>query len=113
MSAAKSQPLYRQRPAETFWFTYLEDSRTIYVNWRSYKSLGDHAKRLFELVDQHPGAKLVIDLRQNGGGDFFEGRRHLIKPIVERPAINRKGKLFVLVGRQTFSAAMVNAMASR
>jgi C-terminal processing protease CtpA/Prc len=53
---------------------------------------------------------VVIDLRQNGGGDFFEGREHLIEPIKKRPAINQKGRLFVAVGRQTFSAAMVNAI---
>jgi hypothetical protein len=49
-------------------------------------------------------------MRQNGGGDFFVGRKDLIKPLKERPAINQKGKLFVLIGRQTFSAARVNAI---
>ena len=34
----------------------------------------------------------------------------LIRPLQERPAINQRGKVFVLVGRQTFSAAMVNAI---
>ena len=52
----------------------------------------------------------MIDLRQNGGGDFFEGREHLIEPIKKRPAINQEGRLFVVIGRATFSAAMVNAI---
>jgi hypothetical protein len=34
----------------------------------------------------------------------------LIEPIKRRPAINQKGRLFVVVGRATFSAAMVNAI---
>jgi hypothetical protein len=82
----------------------------VYVSFRGYESLAEKARELFEFLDDHPVERVVVDLRQNGGGDFFMGRKHLIKPIVERPAINQKGKLFVLVGRQTFSAAMVNAI---
>lgn len=41
---------------------------------------------------------------QNGGGDFFEGREHLVDPVKARAALNQKGRLFVIVGRRTFSA---------
>lgn len=107
-----SQPelLYRQRPGEPFWFTYLEDSKTMFVAWRRYQSLGTHSRALFAAIDRQKPARVVIDLRLNGGGDFFEGRDHLIEPIRKRPEINRKGRLFVIVGRTTFSAAMVNAI---
>ena len=103
-------PLSRQKPAEPFWFSYLQDSQTTYANFRRYPSLKQNARALFEFIDRNPTKRLVIDLRQNGGGDFFEGREHLIEPIKKRPAINQKGRLFVAVGRQTFSAAMVNAI---
>ena len=52
--------------------------------------------------------KLVIDLRQSPGGDYFEGLNHLIKPIA-KSTLNKKGHLFVLIGPLTFSAAMANA----
>ena len=108
--AASRPPLFRQRPGESFWFTWLPDSQTVYVNFRSYGSLGDHARKLFTELDRRPPARLIIDLRQNGGGDFYEGRRHLVQPVRERPALNQKGRLFVLVGRRTYSAAMANAI---
>lgn len=108
--AAKEQPLSRQKPTESFWFTYLPDSQTTYVNFRTYDSLGEHARALFAFIDSNPTKRLVIDLRQNGGGDFFKGRQHLIRPLKERSAINQKGHLFVIIGRRTFSAAMVNAI---
>jgi hypothetical protein len=110
MPAAASQPLYRQKPGEPFWFTYLPDSQTTYVSFRKYGSLGAHAKALFAFIDGHPTKRLVIDMRQNGGGDFFEGRKHMIAPLKQRPALNQKGRLFVVIGRNTFSAAMANAV---
>jgi hypothetical protein len=108
--AAKAAPLFRQKPAEKFWFTYLPDSKTVYANFRGYDGLGANAKALFRLVDANPTSRLVIDMRQNGGGDFFEGRKHLIQAVKKRPSINTKGHLFVIIGRRTFSAAMANAI---
>ncbi len=108
--AAREQPLYRQKLGEPFWFTQLVESQTTYVNFRRYPSLGDHAKQLFAFIDGHPTKRLVIDLRQNGGGDFTEGRKHLVAPIAKRTDLNQRGRLFVIIGRTTFSAAMVNAI---
>ena len=109
VSAVENEPLFRQRMGEPFWFTYLPDSQTVYVAFRSYASLGENAKKLFQFLDANPVQRLVVDLRQNGGGDFKEGRQHVIEPIVKRPALNRKGHLFVVIGRRTFSAALANA----
>lgn len=105
----KERPLFRQRPDENFWYTYLPDSRTIYCSFRGYKDLGQHSKGLFDLVKQQAPDKLVIDMRLNGGGDYNEGLRYLVHPIRNLSDINRKGHLFVLVGPNTFSAAMSNS----
>ena len=70
---------------------------------------GTHAAGLFKRIsEQHP-ERLVIDIRQNGGGDYTLGLRYLISPIRELPSINREGHLFVLIGPQKFSAAMSDA----
>jgi hypothetical protein len=102
-------PLFRQKPEEKFWYTYLPDSRTVYCNERSVRDLKGPGKELLKFVQEKDPDKLVIDLRQNGGGDYFDGLHHLIEPIRGLPGINRKGHLFVLVGVRTFSAAMSNA----
>jgi hypothetical protein len=107
--AFKERPLFRQRPGEKFWYTYLPDSRTVYCSFRGYKELGKQSKGLFEMIGlQHPD-KLVIDMRLNGGGDYNVGLTYLVHPIRDLAEINRKGHLFVLVGPNTFSAAMSNA----
>jgi hypothetical protein len=102
-------PLYRQKPDESFWYTHLADSRAVYGNFRGYRGLARHAGELLAFVREKRPDKLVIDLRQNGGGDYTEGLKHLIDPLRELPEINAKGHLFVLVGPRTFSAAMANA----
>lgn len=102
-------PLYRTRRGEPLTFTWLAESRTVYCNFRSYQGLGRRARELFAFVDAHPTDRLVIDLRQNGGGDYKEGLKHMLEPVIERPALNRDGHLFVIIGPVTFSAAMANA----
>jgi hypothetical protein len=107
--AFKQPPLFRQRPGETFWYTVLPEVRTLYCCFRGYDGLGTHSASLFKMInEQHPD-RLVIDMRQNGGGDYTLGLRYVVRPIRELPSINRKGHLFVLIGPQTFSAAMANA----
>jgi hypothetical protein len=105
----KDPPLFRQMPGESFWYTYLLENRTVYCNFRGYNGLGKHAAGLFKLVSEQQPTKLVIDMRQNGGGDYTVGLRYLVRPIRELPSVNQKGRLFVLIGPQTFSAAMSNA----
>ena len=105
----KDQRLRTQHREEGFWCTYLAEASTVYCNFRSYHALDKSTKQLFELVRQQHPEKVAIDLRQNGGGDFHEGEKHLIHPLRDLPEVNRKGHLFVLIGTYTFSAAMSNA----
>jgi Peptidase family S41 len=105
----KDRPLFRQKPEENFWYTYLPDSRTVYCSFRGYKDLGKHSRGLLDLIKQKHPDKLVIDMRLNGGGDYNEGLKYLVHPIRDLSDINRKGHLFVLIGASTFSAAMSNS----
>jgi hypothetical protein len=109
ISAFKERPLFRQKPDDNFWYTYLPDSRTVYCSFRGYKDLGKQSKGLFDLIKQQHPDKVVIDMRLNGGGDYNEGLKYLVHPIRDLSEINRKGHLFVLVGPNTFSAAMSNS----
>jgi hypothetical protein len=105
----KDLPLYQQRPNESFWFVNLPDAQTLYINFRNYVNIEQHAHKLWEFVDHHMPKRLIIDLRQNGGGNYTLGRSQLIYEVQKRPTLNTTGCLFVVIGRGTFSAAMTNA----
>jgi len=109
ITAFQEPPLFRQNPGEAFWYKSLAKSRTVYCCFRGYKNLRQNAAGLFKRVDEEQPDKLVIDLRQNGGGDYEVGVRNLIWPLRDRPLINKRGHLFVLIGPTTFSAAMSNS----
>ena len=108
-------PLYRQN-YENYWFTYLEDSKTLYLQYNRCEnkddgeSIDEFADTVFDFADHHQVDRFVVDLRNNSGGNM-----KLNKPIIEgiqsRPAINQKGKVFVITGRRTFSAATDAAIA--
>jgi hypothetical protein len=60
--------------------------------------------RLFGHLAARSAARLVIDMRFNSGGNTFLGQP-LPHHLIGCPAINRRGALFVIIGRLTFSAA--------
>jgi hypothetical protein len=98
-----------QKSDQPFWCEAIDARRAIYCAWHSYQRLDDNAKLMFALIDRQHPEKLVIDMRDNGGGDNTIGEAEIVKPIAARPDLNAKGHLYVLIGPKTFSAAMNNA----
>lgn len=101
--------LYRQKQNEKYWFTWLPESKILYFQYNEMREnekqpIAEFLKKLEEAIRQNPVEKLVIDLRWNGGGNLFTSTP-VVDFITRNPKINQKGKLFVLIGRNTFSAA--------
>lgn len=68
---------------------------------------GPFFEMLFADLDANP-VPLIVDLRQNGGGNNLIFRP-VITGIQRRPWLNRFGQVYALIGRGTFSSAMMNA----
>jgi hypothetical protein len=113
---AAPTPLWLKHPAEFYWFQYLPDSRTLYVQFNRVADKPDETieaffKRVFAFADTHPIDRFVLDERLNDGGN-----NELLLPIIHgfirSDKLNQPGKLFTIIGRGTFSAAMncVNRM---
>ena len=107
--AGNEPPLAVQNMTDHYWYKWLEDSGTLYLNYnrcanmKGKASIREFAREMFQFVDEHPVERFVLDLRHNTGGS-----KSLFRPIVngisERPKINKPGSVFVLTGRRTFSA---------
>lgn len=102
-------PLRLQHPDEPLAYTALPEVDAAYANFRSYRGIEQTAARLITHLRETTPARLVLDLRYNHGGDYTLAREHLIYPIWKLATISRRGGLYVLIGRNTFSAAMVTA----
>jgi hypothetical protein len=106
---APPPPLYLQDVPRSYWFRAVDD-HTVYAQCNQFVNdadgtLADFAGRLARALEEHPPARLVVDVRHNNGGDGT-----LLTPLVyalrdydARP----QTELVVLMGRNTFSAAQI------
>lgn len=106
-------PLYRQQPERSYWLTYLEDSGVLYAVYRRAADMpsepvSSFAARLLEILDGEPARTLVLDLRENQGGNSS-----LLEPLIagleQRPRWSGGEGIYVVIGRRTFSSGMINA----
>jgi len=102
-------PLYLQKRESTLWREYLPERKLLYVFFGAIadpqdSSIERYARELFAFIESNDVQHLVIDMRTNGGGDTG-----LVLPLVHGliacDKVNQPGRLFVIIGRRTFSAA--------
>jgi tetratricopeptide (TPR) repeat protein len=103
-------PLWlRENPSTKYWLEYLPADRLVYAQYNQVankedESIAQFADRLRALVDSVPNTRLALDLRLNRGGNGSLNRPLLLSLIKSRN-LEGRGKLFVIIGRSTFSAA--------
>jgi len=108
-TASAPVPLYLKNVSARYWFEYLPEAKTVYFQFNIIRndpneSLEKFSDRLFKFVNENGVEKLVVDMRWNNGGNTTL-LRPLIQGLVRNEKINKRGKLFVIIGRRTFSAA--------
>lgn len=106
--AALPKPTPLHGAEAPFGFHHLKEARAVYAVYRQSDDTKDEtvaafANRLFKYVDANPIDRLIIDIRENGGGNNYRNQPLLLGMIKSK--LDRPGGLYVLTGRQTFSAA--------
>ncbi|HEY2505510.1 MAG TPA: hypothetical protein VGI58_03265 [Streptosporangiaceae bacterium] len=92
-----------------FWFEYRPADDLVYFQFNAVR---DHpaekfaafCDRLFGFIEDHNAGRLVIDMRWNGGGNTLLTQQ-LLHHLIASERLSRRGALFVIIGRRTFSAA--------
>lgn len=103
---------------KNYWFKYLEMENALFFqynvcwNQKGQPTFEEVTNDLMIFMDNNPIERLIIDLRQNPGGEPNTATP-LIDQLKKRVQFSKEGRIFVLVGRRTFSAALTNAVHMR
>lgn len=103
------KPFYLKNRYKHFWFEYLEKEKTLWLQYNEMltsreEPWSDFLDSAFAFIETHPTQRLIIDMRNNNGGNG-EWATPLVRHLLKNSMINQRGKLFVIIGRKTFSAA--------
>lgn len=115
-SGAKQAPWFGRREA-AFWSTYLPETRSLYVAFNKATIDPDNPwdpvadkyrpflEELFKRAQRDDVERLIIDLRNNNGGDSALWQP-LVHHIIRTEKLYEPGRLFVITSRLTESAAV-------
>ncbi len=109
----KTPPLYRRNPLLAYWTERIEPTGTLYFH---YGRCEDEPSRPFAAfleglrkeILSGSVERLIIDLRLNSGGD--SSLLHSWIEFLRGSPLNRKGRLYGIIGRATYSSALMNAV---
>lgn len=101
-------PLYLKNLDKIYYFEYLPDTKAVYVRQSQIQDepsedIPAFYRRVFDFIEKNDVERLVIDVRLNGGGNNYKNKP-IVTGIIRCDKINQPGKLFVIIGRRTFSA---------
>ena len=93
------------------WFSPIENTDGVYIKFEGYpvfEEMEEFGASLLNYINQNKAKQVVIDLRNNGGGDYFVGIV-LAYSLNLADSIDWKSGVYVLTDKVTFSAATTNA----
>lgn len=104
-------PLHLRDPERAYWYEWDPKTRLLYVQLRRMqfedhgRTFADFIHQVFAFSDSVNPETFVLDLRHDHGGNN-QILQPLIHGLIQREStINRRGHLFTIIGRGTFSAA--------
>lgn len=103
-------PLARRNREDWYWYEYLPETQTVYFQYDVCGNMDGLPFRkfnegMFEFVDGSDVERIVVDLRYNGGGNST-----VLGPFLRELAARPELEVYTLIGRQTFSSALINAI---
>lgn len=93
------------------WFSPIKNTKALYINFESYPTFEEmqvFGETLVNYISTNQMKQIVIDMRNNGGGDLYVGVVLAYALNLADP-IDWKNGVFLLTSNKTFSAATSNA----
>lgn len=121
------KPFYRNGSRKNFKEEYFANEKIYFIQYNkcisretiekfgdketAYKqpSFKEFEEKVLKTIENSEIDKLIFDMRFNGGGSSYLAES-LIDKISANKKINKKGKLYVVVGNDTFSSAIFNTI---
>jgi len=102
------QPLFLSKMDDPYWFKFLPEYSTVFIQFnvvtqKEEQSIANFNMELRKQITQNKTENLILDLRHNHGGDGSL-LPPMLKTIMNFEFMNPNGKIFVIMGRGTFSA---------
>jgi len=108
-------PFWRQHTDRNYWFTYVESSRTLYFGYNVCAEMSDlpfaqFNAQFWQTFDENPVDRLIIDLRNNTGGNSAVINPFLASGTARVDRLPSVQTVAVIIGRRTFSSGILNAI---
>lgn len=105
----KEQPLFLSKTEDPYWYTLITESKSVYVQFnvvtqKETQSLEAFNIELRRQISKSKVQYLILDLRHNHGGNGSI-LPSMLKTVINFELMHPEGNVFVLMGRETFSAA--------
>ena len=98
------RPLYLSGSGREMWTRTLAGGRAVYFGYNAVQApTPAFLRKLTRLVHAPKVRRVIVDVRLNGGGD--NTTYGPLTSLLGSSAVNRRGRLYLLTGRATFSAA--------
>jgi hypothetical protein len=109
-----NMPISLRNPRSFYWSTYLADHKTMFVQYNKCKNkpldpFENFSRRVLNESENKTAQKLVIDLRNNGGGNSSIASP-FINELSRHEVFGKPGGLYLIIGRKTYSSALINAV---
>jgi len=104
-------PVFTNYRKDYYRFKYFDDSKVLYVqfnqsmNQPGRETVDEFAQRLNQFTSVNIIKRCIVDVRNNDGGNTVYDE--LIRILRNNENINHRDRLFILIGRRTFSAAVM------
>jgi len=106
-------PFYKRRIEEIYWHEYISSEETMYIQYNrcsenKKKPIDTYTKEVIADLESNQIKRVIFDLRNNGGGNSS-----IAGPLIDgiaRLQKKEKFEVYVLIGRETFSSAILNTI---